>query len=212
MEYINLFLIGAVYGFTTCSLTCLPYLAPYMMGVGGGFKGGMRSSLFFVFGKVATYAAVSGAAAMLGQELIKKNEHDVRVFIGLSLVVVGVLLFMGKEGGCKPNPLSRLMHSASGRKSHLFVLGILTSLIPCVPLSSLLLLSAKSGSVTTGAAYGFVYGAGLILSPLILAGGFFAFVSERIRMEIPDMRVVLRRVSAAVLIATGVIAAVPIYG
>lgn len=207
MDYLNLFLIGAVYGFTTCSLTCLPYLAPYMMGVGGGFKGGMQSSLFFVFGKVATYAAVSGAAAMLGHELIKRNQSSVKGFIGMSLVVVGLLLFFGSDAGCKPNPLSRLIHAASGKRPHLFVLGILTSLIPCVPLTSLLLLSAKSGSAAVGISYGLVFGMGLVLSPLILAGGFFAFISERIRVEMPDLRGMLRKASALVLVVAGTIAA-----
>lgn len=206
MEFINIFIIGILYGFTTCSLTCLPYLAPYMMGVGGGFRDGMKSSVFFVFGKVVTYGGLSGAAAWMGRGHIKGNEGFLKYAIGIPLIVIGLMLLLRKEKmGCSNGPFAWVVHRSSNKRLHLFIMGTLTSIVPCAPLSALLLMAVKSGSVVIGMLYGLLYGSGLILSPLILAGGFFSFISERIRTEVPDMIRMMRTASAIVIIFMGIL-------
>lgn len=207
MEFINLFIIGVLYGFTTCTLTCLPYLAPYMMGVGGGFKHGAKNTVFFVGGKILSYGFLSGIAAWMGRELIKGDEEFLKYAIGVPLILMGfMLLFKKDERGCSNKLFATIFHGTANKKLHLFILGILTSIIPCVPLSALLLLAVKSGSVFSGVLYGLIYGSGLIFSPIIIAGGFFGFISERIKIEMPDMVKIIRTVSAAVIIFTGITA------
>lgn len=208
MEIINLFIIGALYGFTTCSLTCLPYLGPYMMGVGGGFKDGMNASLFFIAGKIITYSALSGTAAWLGMELIKGDEDFLKYIISIPLIFIGLMLLFKKDksSGCSNKPFASIFHKTANKKTHLFIMGVLTSIIPCVPLSALLLLAIKSGSIFNGALYGLVYGSGLIVSPIVIAGGFFGFISERIKIEMPDMAKIMRTVSAVAIIFAGITA------
>lgn len=205
MEFINLFVIGIVYGITTCSLTCLPYLAPYMMNTGGGFKDGIKGSGFFIAGKIVTYGALSSITAWMGKETIKGSEDSLKYIIGIPLIAIGLLLLFKKDAAdCSNKPFAGMVRKSNRKGLHLFIMGVLTSIIPCVPLSALLLLSVQSGSVLKGTLYGLVYGSGLTLSPIMLAGGFFGFISERIKVEMPDVVKIMRVASAVVIMFMGI--------
>ncbi|MDH3328283.1 MAG: hypothetical protein OEM01_03530, partial [Desulfobulbaceae bacterium] len=54
---------------------------------------------------------------------------------------------------------------------------------PCPPLVAVFLLAANNGTVLTGMSYGFFYGLGLIVSPMLIVGGGFAMISEKIKQE-----------------------------
>lgn len=91
-----------------------------------------------------------------------------------------------------------------GRGGVLFLGGLLTSLVPCPAVLALLTLAAAAPSVLLGFAYGLAYGVGLLVSPVLLAGGGLSLMARRIRLEAASMASVIRTVSAVVIILSGI--------
>jgi cytochrome c biogenesis protein CcdA len=174
-DTLSLVLLGMVYGATVCSLSCLPYFAPYLMGTGNGFGDGFMSSLFFILGKLCCYTALGGIAAVLGQAFTLNRSHH--VIMGILLLGVALGLPLVTRKGC------RKRCQVVGKRGSLFVLGIISSLIPCPPLVAIFLMAANKGLVLSGMSYGFFYGLGLVVSPMIIVGGGFAMISEKIKKE-----------------------------
>ncbi len=171
----SLVALGLVYGATVCSLTCLPYFGPYLMGVGNGFGDGIAASLFFTLGKLCCYTALGGIAAVFGQVFTFSHSHN--VIMGITLLCVALTMPLVTRGGC------RKRCQVIGKRGSLFVLGIVSSLVPCPPLVAIFLLAANKGMVISGMSYGFFYGLGLMLSPMLIVGGGFAMISATIKME-----------------------------
>jgi len=171
----SLIVLGLVYGATVCSFTCLPYFGPYLMGTGNGFADGLASSLVFILGKLCSYSALGGIAAVFGQVFTLDRTHN--MFMGITLLCVALTLPLVTRGGC------RKRCQVIGKRGSLFVLGIVSSLLPCPPLVAVFLLAANNGAVLTGMSYGFFYGLGLIVSPMLIVGGGFAMISVKIKHE-----------------------------
>lgn len=191
------FLMGLAYGFGACSLSCMPYLAPYMMGRGEGLVEGLKGSAAFVSGKVATYSFIAGVTGYLGGVFLPKDLSSLNPLFAAVLILVGVSMLMaGKKKACAYKKPAR-------GALQLFSLGVVTSAVPCAPLSALLISAASSASFTTGLSYGFVYGLGLVFSPMIVAGGLFSFMSKRLSVEKPSLVPMLQRLSAGVFILMG---------
>jgi sulfite exporter TauE/SafE len=195
---LNLFMLGFAYGATVCSLTCLPYLGPYILSAGRGFGDGIRSSLLFMSGKIFCYAAAGGLSAYLGSALVSDNSIAARWIMGAAVIAFGLSIpFVGKGECCNKK-------QAVGKGLSLFFAGISTSLIPCPPLIAMFMLAAKSGSVFSGISYGLVYGLGLTLSPLIIACGGLSVVSKVIRTEANGFMPYMKGLSVLMIVMMGV--------
>jgi len=175
-EPVGLFILGLTYGLTVCSLTCLPYLAPYLLGTGTGFRNGLLNSLSFLAGKLMVYATLGGIAAFVGRTLdLGRNSS---LLMGLILVGAGLSLPLVNGKSC------RKKCQKTGKNITLLAMGAGSSLVPCPPLTAIFMLAAQRGSVSEGVFYGLIYGLGLIISPLIIAGGSLAFISNSIREQL----------------------------
>jgi len=195
----GLFVLGLLYGMTLCSLSCLPYLAPYIIGTGTGFKDGVKSSFVFLCGKVCVYTAFGGIAAYIGSKLVISDYRLAANIIGISLIAIGLSLpFMIKKKSCSGR------HSTFGKRASLFMLGITTSLIPCPTLAAMTLLAAQKGVILTGAIYGLSFGLGIMISPLIIAGGGIAMISERVKAEVKGFTPYLNGLSILIIIIMGI--------
>jgi hypothetical protein len=62
----GIFTLSVVYGFTVCSLSCLPALSVYLMGTGQTFKDGLVGGFYFVAGKMLVYGTWGGLAGAFG--------------------------------------------------------------------------------------------------------------------------------------------------
>jgi thiol:disulfide interchange protein DsbD len=189
-------LMGLAYGATVCSLTCLPCLGTYLMGCGNGFRDGLIASMFFMLGKVASYTLFGGLAGLLGQVLTPAAGMQ-RIIPGIALIGAALMLPFMSSSGC------RQQHRTVGKKGSLLLLGMATSLAPCPPLAAILLLAAREGSWLTGAGYGFLYGTGLMLSPLLIAGGGLALIAKRIRLEFAGFKPWLQGAAMLIMIIMG---------
>ncbi len=176
LEATSLFVLGLTYGFTVCTLTCLPYLVPYLMGTGTGFKSGLANSIFFMSGKLITYATIGGVAAFAGHSL--DFGRNGTIFMGLILVGTGLAMPLVNKKNCQKNC------QMVGKSLSMLALGAGSSLTFCPPLVAVFTIAAQCGSVSKGVFYGLVYGMGLLVSPLIIAGGSISFISASIRRQL----------------------------
>ncbi|MGB3210337.1 MAG: sulfite exporter TauE/SafE family protein [Desulforhopalus sp.] len=195
-EIFSLFLLGLTYGVTVCSFSCLPYFGPYLIGTGTGFKDGVVASCAFAGGKTCTYSALAGAAALFGGALTITPIHS--VIMGVTVIAVAVSIPFVAQNGC------RKRSQVQGKRFSMFVLGILSSLIPCPPLAAVFLLAARQSDVVTGMAYGCSFGMGLVVSPMLLAGGTLALISQQIRQEIIAFAPYMQKIAMGVMIFIGV--------
>jgi cytochrome c-type biogenesis protein len=193
----GLFLLGLVYGATTCSLTCLPYLGPYLLSTGRGFKDGVKSSLLFLSGKLVCYMFVGGLSAYLGNVLMPEQSMTARWVTGIAIIAFGLSIpFVRGECSRKGQTISKGIS--------LFLLGLSTSLIPCPPLMAIFLVAAKSGSLVLGITYGLVYGLGLAISPMIIACGVLSLIARSLRIEVNGIMPYLKTTSTALIVFMGV--------
>jgi cytochrome c-type biogenesis protein len=195
-EATGLFLMGLAYGATVCSLTCLPCLGTYLMGCGNGFRDGVIASIFFMLGKVASYTIFGALAGLLGHVLTLSIGQQ-RIIPGIALIGAALMLPFMSAGSCKQQ------YGTTGKRTSLLLLGMATSLTPCPPLAAILLLAAKEGSWLTGAGYGFLYGTGLMLSPLLIAGGGLALIAKKIRLELAGFKPWLQGAAMLIMIIMG---------
>lgn len=194
----GLFLLGLFYGTTVCSLTCLPYLGPYLLSTGSGFTDGVKSSLLFLSGKLICYMFIGGLSAYLGNALMLDKSMSAKWIMGIAIIAFGLSIpFVSKGECCKKR-------QAIGKGISLFLLGVSTSLIPCPPLITMFLLAAKNGSVFSGISFGLVYGLGLTVSPLIIAGGGLSIVSKFIKTEVKGFVPYLQGISVVMIVIMGV--------
>jgi cytochrome c-type biogenesis protein len=195
-DYAHLFFLGMAYGLMVCSFSCLPFYGPYLMATGNGFKDGLISSVAFGIGKLAVYSTLAGVAALLGSTLALSHGH--RVVIGFLLIVVTLTVPYMRKNGCTG------AWCTSGKRFSIFTLGILSSLIPCPPLAAVLILAAGSGDMLSGILYGFSYGSGLLVSPMLLLGGGLALISQKIRQEICGVAAWMEKLAMTIMVILAV--------
>jgi thiol:disulfide interchange protein DsbD len=194
----GLFLLGLLYGTTVCSLTCLPYLGPYLLSTGRGFADGVKSSLLFLSGKLICYMFIGGLSAYLGNALMIDKSISAKWIMGIAIIAFGLSIPFVSRGECCNK------RQVMGKNISLFLIGVSTSLIPCPPLVAMFLLAAKNGSVISGISYGLVYGLGLTISPLIIAGGGLAAISKNIKIEAKSFVPYMKAFSMVMIVFMGI--------
>ena len=194
----GIFTLSVVYGFTVCSLSCLPSLSIYLMGTGQTFKDGLIGGLYFVAGKLFIYGTWGGLAGGFGR-MFELPAYQSK-WMGLFVIVAA--LAMPLAGRISPS-CSCSKSRQQGRRLPLVLLGISTSLVPCAPLVAVLLLAAHKGSVLIGISYGLVFGSGLVVSPLIAASGGIALISSTIRTKVSWIGPYLQGTAMVILLFMG---------
>jgi sulfite exporter TauE/SafE len=230
-DYIGILAMGLFYGLTLCSFSCLPLLAPYLFahaqqsGAAAGFMPAFHLTAMFILARVLTYGALGLAAGLIGERLLAWLDGGLLLPVaGGMVVLVGIAVMFGGRraascgvpGGHGSLP-ARLRRQANARKPgarrqgflHMAGLGVATSLMPCLPLTAVLMLAAMRGSAMEGALYGLLFGAGAAASPLYYIGGATGWLATRIRQEIPRYAPFLRRLSGLMLVLFGLRAMFP---
>lgn len=197
-DVMAIFSLSIVYGFTVCSLACLPTLGVYLMGSGRTFQDGLIGCFYFVAGKMLVYGTWGGLAGgfgmMFGVPAIQSR------WIGIFVIVSALALPLaaGTTRSCNCRRAQKY-----SRKLPLILLGASTSLVPCPPLVAVLLLAAHNGSIVTGIIYGFVFGAGLVVTPIMAAGPSMALIAGVIRQKVSWIGVYLQGGAMLILLVMG---------
>ncbi|PLX34775.1 MAG: hypothetical protein C0605_12535 [Hyphomicrobiales bacterium] len=193
--YLGVLAMGFFYGLTLCSLSCLPIVAPYIFGTQSGFRGGFDAAAVFIGARILTYGAMGGLAGWLGGMVLERIDSGILYPVaGLLVLLIGLNVIFRPPAVCR---------RPSGAAAHMAVLGLATSLMPCMPLMAVLLMAASSGSPLTGAVLALTFGIGTAASPLYYLGGATGWLATKIRNEIPRHARTLRRLSGLILALFG---------
>ncbi len=199
-DFLGIFSLSVIYGFTVCSLSCLPTLGVYLMGAEQTFKDGLAGGFYFVGGKLLVYGTWGGAAALLGRmfEISILQGRWMGIFVILTALTIPLTAHSKTKAACNCKRSGQQC-----RRLSLLLLGASTSLVPCPPLAAVLVLAAHKGSVMTGISYGLLFGSGLMVSPLVAAGGSMALISGVIRRKVAWIGPYLQGSAVAILLIMG---------
>lgn len=195
----TVFLLGVALGLTACALTCLPFIGSYVFGRAQGFRAGLADAALFLCGRLLAYTALGALAGALGAWFVRglAAGHG-NLALGLAALLAAALLVAGGQAGA---------HGACGRLRAgalpPLLLGFALTLIPCAPLATLLAAAAGGGSAAQGALLGLAFGAGALVTPMLVLIPLTAGVGARLRLEQPWLAGLLRHGAAAVLALLG---------
>ncbi|MBU2646216.1 sulfite exporter TauE/SafE family protein [bacterium] len=193
-DMIALFSLGVISGFSVCAFACFSYLGPYLFCTGQGFKDGLIGTLLYLGGKTVMYAVFGGVATFSKSLLSTAMVSSGRIIMGSTLLLIALLVPFQQQGRC----------GAGTRQISLLGLGISTSLIPCPIMASVLVIAAQQDAILKGVFCGLSFGLGLMVSPLLIAGGGIAFVTAGLRVEIQHFMPILKGVAMLILATFGI--------
>jgi cytochrome c biogenesis protein CcdA len=203
---VGLLAMGFFYGLTICSFSCFPVVGPYVFGMQSGFQRSFEMVAIFMLSKVTAYTVLGALSGQLGAAALELLRGGWLLTVeGALITAIGAALVLRRPRcGCvtlrKPDVTQPM---AQRPYLHMASLGVMTSLVPCLPLSATLLTCAASKSAAHGALYASLFGLGTLASPLYYAGGAAGWLSKQIVAEIPRHKDLLRRLSGAVLLILG---------
>ena len=215
--------LGLVFGMGACTIACLPYLGPVFLASDGGVRHSWRILLPFSIGRLSGYAAMAGLAGLAGLYLDEAitGETQVRAIVGIATLLIGIALWLrgSRPVTCSSQsasavvsvPLQQLAQSRDDGKAPrsllpggLFLLGVGMTLTPCAPLSAVLVSAAALCNPWQGLILGLGFGAGAIVIPSLFYGVGAAFLGSRIREQLQQRQHLLVRLSAGLLVLSGV--------
>ncbi|MBM4207481.1 MAG: sulfite exporter TauE/SafE family protein [Gammaproteobacteria bacterium] len=202
----TVFVLGLVFGMGPCTITCLPFLGPVFLAKHGGINQSWKIILPFSLGRLSSYSTLgifSGLAGASIQQML--DNFWVACLLGGSTILVGLLIFYRsyRKSGCKGGKRIALQDHPL-LPSGLFFMGVGMAATPCIPLTSVIVTAASTGSGLSGFFLGLCFGIGAVIVPALVFGMGMAYFSERIRQILFGWRTRLERASALLLIAMGI--------
>ena len=180
---------GFVIGAGPCLLICAPILLPYIAGTKKSWREGLKATLVFGLARLAVYTFLGGVVGYIGYFLFQLF-HDqlwgkvLWSFAGVFIFALGLLIIVGKGAG---NPFCRYLqkHTLENSTKSLIILGVVIGLSPCLPLLAVLTeIMFIAEKFYQGFLYGFAFGVGTVVSPLLLLGAVAPLVKKSRILEI----------------------------
>ncbi len=206
-EYTALFVTGLFMGLGPCLAFCGPILFPYIAGSKKSWLGGLKDILIFSASRVVIYAILGLLASNIGYfltEVISSPKFNFTKYLGAGIFVLllGIIMILGRTKFF----FCRLLHRETIEKStkSMVLLGILIGVSPCLPLlGALTTIAGLAKGPLVGAFWGFSFGLGTVISPLIIlalvAGGLGKLLSLK-----PILHQVASRICGLFLIYFGI--------
>lgn len=198
VSVMTVWLLGLSMGLTACTATCLPFMGTWMIGRGYGAKLALRDTGAFLAGRLTAYSLLGASAGAAGKWLVATLAGGIgHVVIGMAGISAGVWLLYSDDTH-RPCGARRSFAEAPP-----YAMGFALSMTPCVPLATLLAVCAQAGSLTQGAGYGFAFGLGAAVTPMLILLPLLGSFGHRLREGRPWLGLWARRGAALVLVAIG---------
>ncbi len=172
--FIELFIIGITVSFGPCLAFCSPVILPYIAATRRGWREGLKATLLFLSTRLVIYTLLGLLAGLFGRLIAEwLHQFGYMVFFigGLFILFLGVLIIFGKEPGHRLCQVLRKNVVDNNNIKGPILLGITSSILPCLPLLAVLAyIALMAQSLWQGAFYGFAFGMGKFISPLIPLG------------------------------------------
>lgn len=206
-EHTVLFFTGLTMGVGPCLAFCGPILFPYIAGSKRSWRGGLKDILIFSASRVVIYAILGLLASNIGYfltELISSPKFNLIKYLGAGIFVLllGIIMILGRTKFF----FCRLLHRETIERStkSMILLGILIGVSPCLPLlGALATIAGLAKGPLVGAFWGFSFGLGTAISPLIIlalvAGGLGKLLSLK-----PILHQVASRLCGCFLVYFGI--------
>lgn len=196
--YLGVLAMGFFYGLTLCSLTCVPLITPYIFATQSGFRRGFDATAIFILARISAYTLWGALAGLFGELALERIDPAwAMALAGALVVLIAARVMLARHAGCPRRSGAPAAPAHPWRQMAL--LGLSTSLMPCLPLSAVLLYAAATQSALSGGLLALVFGIGASASPLYYIGGATGWLAERLRREIPRHSRGLRLLSGAIL-------------
>lgn len=203
-------LIASLLGSPHCAAMCGGFVAAYA----GSGAVGVIPHLLYNFGRLFTYITLGILAGLVGASIEQASslvgiQRGAAVILGGAMVLWGVLrLFrvgdrvIHPKLAAKSSALIRSILNAVGAdaspSSRAFLIGALSTLLPCGWLYMFAAVAASSGAPLRGAIIMAVFWVGTVPMMLLL-GGFSKFMIEKLGHRLPT-------ITALLIIAAGIFA------
>ena len=174
--YFAFLVTGFTVGFGHCAGMCGPIVISLSLNLKG--RNVLILHLLYNVGRVITYAILGGFAGILGSFAILTSsilslQKGVLIFAGVLVVLMGLAMggwiYFGRilgDGDSSSSLFSKSFHRLSAARSPMVYLplGLLLGLLPCGPVYTALIASARAGMGAQTALQGFLSGMGLMLA------------------------------------------------
>lgn len=226
LGFVGAVILGLSFGAGACAITCLPYLGPIMLGT-GGVRHAWRVVVPFSLGRLTGYTGLGAAAGMVGAWVhLWVSSPAAHAVLGLATLALGVQLWRrsrrGQPVACPANagggpateqPVLPLTgRAATPTRLGLFAMGAGMAFNPCVPLTTVIVAAAASGSLLTGLTLGGGFGIGAVVVPAVIFALGVAHLGQELRRHLSRWQPRLMQAGAVMLMLLGVTTAIGLTG
>jgi hypothetical protein len=214
--YLTFLITGLTVGFGHCIGMCGPIVISLSLNLKG--KSVLVPHLLYNTGRVITYAVLGGLAGILGSftmltSSIVSLQKGVLVFAGVLVLLMGLAMggwvpfgriFGDADAGS--SMLSKWFRRLSAAKSPIayLLLGLLLGLLPCGPVYTALIASARVGMNAQTALQGFLSGALLMLAFGIGTVAPLLLVGKLAGLGLMKSRPLIYKISSVLMVLVGV--------
>lgn len=170
---VELFIIGITVSFGPCLAFCSPVILPYIAATRQGWREGLRTTLLFLFARLVAYCLLGLLAGLFGRlltEWLRQFGYLVFLVGGLFISLLGLLIIFGGDYHhhfCQVLRSYAVDNSIKGP----ILLGLTVGILPCLSLLGVLAyIALQAQNLWQGGFYGFAFGVGKFISPLIPLG------------------------------------------
>ncbi len=215
-------LMGLAFGAGPCNITCLPFLGPVFLGEGNKGGANWRIIVPFSLGRLTSYSALGAIAGSFGYAATVWIENGPAAqILGVATIIIGVMM-LRRKAGAKSCQRSHAYEAsavtsevviqpgtAKAEKSRplfslsLFGMGAGMALNPCVPLATVLTVSAAMASPAGGLMLGLAFGVGAVAIPTLIFGIAVAHFGAQIRYHLSNWSGRLEQVAGGMLVLLG---------
>lgn len=180
---ISLFLSGVFLGAGPCLIGCGPLLASFIAGNKKDIKQSIRIWLIFSLSRILAYLILGLLIGLLSQEVVYRYYDSgvaKHLFIigGIFISLIGALMVLNRLSQFKICNILNDKLIKNDTKS-VFIFGLVIGLLPCAPLSGILIYVALiSKSIFKAIFYCFSFGLGTFASPLIIMAICASFIAK----------------------------------
>ena len=204
---VTVFVLGLVFGMGPCTITCMPFLGPVFLAKTGGLNQSWKIIVPFSLGRLSSYTTLGIFSALAGASIQKMiNMAIVAGLLGSATIAVGTLILWRsyyRKSGCGSHGKRATLQDNPLLPSGLFFMGVGMAATPCLPLSTVMLTAATTGSGISGLLLGISFGVGAVIVPALAFGVGMAYFGQRLRHIMHDWHTHLERSSAMLLIVIG---------
>ncbi|NWF66990.1 MAG: sulfite exporter TauE/SafE family protein [Campylobacterales bacterium] len=195
ISLVSLFLLSFSYGLSSCMLSCMPLLSPIIL---ANSKDGLKIVTIFSIGRVASYMLLSIFAFIAGIFILSllQNQQLLSIISGLITMILATLLWFDKKS-CVVD-----MKKSIGFFGY-FGLGFSMGLNPCLPLLTLISISAKSDTLINSIMNALVFGFGAVIVSFLFYGFFLSEVAKKILTELNSYKIIIQKSSIILLFIVG---------